>query len=314
VDLRTTLNPTLVAPSGFDPTMDPPHAPPAEVFAHIVPSGDVQRAIAEFIKANPLPFKHDDFPTLVALNSWWTCTTRAFPLSFIPPEFQTAVLLRALLTCQVFSEAFNLAGMPTVTNLNPTGLYQLCLSLFDLHAERTNTLFTLTHLKCSSSSATHVKNYVDKFFRLASLSTNLLAQPVPEDLLRVMLVCGCPPKLRKALLKNPAVCTLEQTRRHMLLVAGPLAQNLQIATIPRPEPMELDAVSTDRPKGPLSEAEKRRRKERGSFLYCDSMTHHVGKCPLLRARDAAAASGPQKRRFRLNHIEDADHAEAQGNA
>jgi hypothetical protein len=287
-----------------------------------VPDADTQRAIAEFHKANPPFCRPDEQPTLVGLTTWWNRAVTSFPAHFIPPVFHTVVLIRILLTITAFSEAFNNGpgGVPAVMALDLNGLYQRCIALFDIAIESTNALYSLTKHTCTSVAAGPVKKYVDEFFRLVAMCTALMGQAIPEDLLRVMLISGCPAKLRKALLKNPAVRTLDQTKNHIMLVAGPIAQNLLLANNAHhnahPQPMELDAATAatpNRPRGPLSAAEKQRRKDLGACAYCGALDHKVEACPIIRARDAAAAAGPPKRRVRFNNAEVAEEDEAPGN-
>jgi hypothetical protein len=290
--------------------------------AAVVPDADTQKAIAEFNKANPPFCRCDEQPTLVGFTTWWNRAVTSFPVYFIPQVFHTVVLMRILLTITAFSEAFNTGpgGVQAVMALDLNDLYQRCIALFDIAIERTNTLYSLTKHRCTSMAAGPVKKYVDEFFRLVAMCTALLGQAIPEDLLRVFLISGCPAKLRKALLKNPAVRTLDQTKNHILLIAGPIAQNLLLANPSHSEPMELDAAAAptpNRPRGPLSAAEKQHRKDIGACLYCGSMAHKIEDCPRIRARDAArdpaAATGPPKRKAHFNNAEVAAADDAQGN-
>jgi hypothetical protein len=51
------------------------------------------------------------------------------------------------------------------------------------------------------------------------------------------------------------------------------------STLPPGDPMEIDATKTGRPRGPLSEAEKKRRMDHGLCLYCGGSGHKAGDCP-----------------------------------
>lgn len=269
-----------------------------------LPDEATQRNILRMEQANPLPFKPDDMPTLVSFTTWWHRALRTFPAYFIPPALYVLVLVRLLLANQYFSEVFDNTngGVPAVMALDLNALYQRCLVLFDVQVESTHTLALLLTHKCASMSSAHVKKYVDEFFKLTTMCASLLGQAIPEDLLRVLLIMGCPAKLRKALLKNPAVRNLDQTKNQILITSGPMAQNLQLTNPPpRNEPMELDMAATRHPRqrGRLSPTERQRRLENGECLYCSAKDHAVANCPLIKAKET------QPSRARLNHVEEA---------
>jgi hypothetical protein len=161
-----------------------------------------------------------------------------------------------------------------------------------------NTLAMLTTLKCASASAVHVKKYVDDFTRLVTTSHNLIGMPIPDALLRVMLVMGAPLKLCKALIKNQAVRTLDQTKSQLLVTTGPMAQNLQLTSAPHDSSdlMELDAAFTyncdnnhscNCSLGQLSAEERLRRQREGLCVYCSKPDHEKANCQAIKAKEAA---------------------------
>lgn len=291
------------------------------------PDQHTQKNIQGFEKANPLPFKTNEYPTFILLETWWNRSTRSFHTHFIPVAFASLAMVRVLQTNDALSDLFARChgGVDAVLRLPLHELHNLCLTLFDVHVEATNALAQLVNHKCTSASVSHVKKYVDDFTRLATTSQNLLGMAIPDALLRVMLVMGAPPKLRKALIKNPAVRTLDQTKSQLLVTAGPIAQNLHLTSSTREssDPMELDAAfhdnarSPNRPRGPLTPQERLRRQREGLCMYCASKDHDKDNCPLIKARDAARAASKgnsnNNRAVRFNNAEEAAPG-GQGNA
>ncbi len=72
-----------------------------------VPDAKLQKLIAYFDKANPPFCSSDEQPTLVAFTNWWNRAIISFPVYFIPPVYQTVVLMRVLLTNTAFSKNFS---------------------------------------------------------------------------------------------------------------------------------------------------------------------------------------------------------------
>ena len=67
--------------------------------------------------------------------------------------------------------------------------------------------------------------------------------------------------------------------------------------VPAGEPMQLDAITTGGPRPPLTDAEKKKRRDAGACMYCGVVGHFVMVCPIILAKEAAqqkAASGPGK--------------------
>ena len=286
------------------------------------PDSTTQRNITSFTQANPLPFKADEQPRLVPFNKWWHKTIRLMPTYFVPPVLWVLALVRMLQINSFFSDTFeSVVGGTAAVLAMPGGindLYNVCMTLFEVGVETTTVLTTFHTLRCKSPSAAHVTEYVEEFFRLVTTCTTLMGQAIPNEMLRVMLMLGCPPKLRKALIKNPAVRTLDQTKRMLLVTAGPLAHNLAMIDNPvHNDPMVLDAATqgprNNRGKGPLSAEEKQLRKARGNCVYCDKPGHIADNCPEIKARDAARAKFHANRPARFNNAEEAP-AQPAGNA
>lgn len=258
-------------------------------------------------------------PTLVSVQTVFRKGNQAFLIFNIPALLQVLVMVRCLIMNDYIAEVLEntVGGMPAVLAMDMNGLYNRVLSLFDVTVECTSNIALLLALKCTSLSTSAVKTYVDEFFKLLPLCQSLMGDVIPDQMARVMLVMGCPAKLRKAIIKNPALRTLEQTKNQILLQSGPVLQSLTNTTSRTTnDPMELDVATQDRtrsnPRGPLSPEERRRRSDSGACMYCGEQGHIANTCPALKARDNNRNKRSNPRAARFNNAEEAV-SEAQGN-
>jgi hypothetical protein len=104
----------------------------------------------------------------------------------------------------------------------------------------------------------------------------------------INLASECDQSLREEqLLRRPTAQTSTPSMRNARF-ATPLVNTPRPSPSPTlgPTPMDIDAAYT-RPRGPLTLAERQRRKDNNLCFYCGSAVHSFNDCPNRRSRPGA---------------------------
>ena len=195
-------------------------------------TNEERKTVAKLVETNKEIFGKDP-PSLEKFAIGWNIFTSKFITHGIfTPLMQMLAYVTLMQAYPTFARLIMDNGTEACLLLTANELYNLALTLYDVHLESQNAVANLLDMKCTTAKNDDVKKFVDDYHNKRSLVHSLLGAALPDVFHKVLLLRGSPVVLRKAIVSNPAVRTYEQTRNQLLLSAGPMARGVELMTPP----------------------------------------------------------------------------------